>query len=149
MDDEHRLREVDARLRDALRPDDEAARRILARALAAAAHGAARTGDGSMRVAYTRDEHKERGNAVVIGVPSRHARSRPAWAIPVIALMVGVAAAGLWQSRRLPPPHPSAPLAVTGAGSVVVVEHPDGRRWIVGPAPEPRNGGNYVIVLEK
>ena len=32
---------------------------------------------------------------------------------------------------------------------MVVVEHPDGRRWIVGPPPERRAGRNYVIVVQK
>jgi len=43
---------------------------------------------------------------------------------------------------------PTLPLEITGHGSVVVVEHPDGRRWIVGPPPEVRSGGNYVIVVK-
>jgi hypothetical protein len=32
---------------------------------------------------------------------------------------------------------------------MVVVESQDGRRWVVGPPPERRTGGNYVIVVRK
>jgi hypothetical protein len=45
----------------------------------------------------------------------------------------------------VPPAAPS--LAITGRGSFVVVDSEDGRRWVVGPAPDRPAGGNYVIVL--
>jgi hypothetical protein len=40
---------------------------------------------------------------------------------------------------------PSA-LAITGRGSLLVVESADGRRWIVGP-PARAGAGSYVIVV--
>jgi hypothetical protein len=120
MDAESTLHETDARLRAALTPGDVVSQRIVRRALESP------PGRTSRRLRY-------------------------AGALAVLALALGV---GAWQWRR-PAPTPSAstpgsaPLAVTGRGSMVVVEHADGRRWIVGPPPEPRAGGNYVIVLER
>src|SRR6185295_18683867 len=102
------------RVRDALLPDDAVTRRLLEQALAPE------------------------------GVPRRSARRlESAVAITALALILGVTGAIVWQSRRRPSPAAPAPvspysLAVTGTGSIVVVEHPDGRRWIVGPPPERR-----------
>ena len=124
MDDEHTLPEVDARLRAALSPDQAATARIVARALT---YG---------------------------GTPLRRPQLPPrrvlaALALIALAIAVGI---GVWISRRAATVAvaiaPTLPLAITGQGSMVVVERPDGRRWIVGPPPEPRAGGNYVIVLE-
>jgi len=122
MDDEHTLRETDVRVRDALLPNDAVAQRVLGRAFA----------DDS--------------------APRRGARGRRlAVAIAAFALIFSVTGVIIWQSRRPASPSPvsSDSLAVTGTGSIVVVEHPDGRRWIVGPPPQRRAGGNYVIVVEK
>ena len=82
------------------------------------------------------------------GLPRRGApRLRYVGALAALALALSL---GAWQWRRLAPVAIApAPLAITGQGSIVVVEHPDGRRWIVGPPPERRTGGNYVIVLER
>src|SRR5262245_10341501 len=121
MDDEDTLREAAARLRAALSPNEAVSQRIVRHAL-------------------------ESG-----GAPSRASRRLgDAGALAVLALALG---AGAWQWRRrsattvaVPA---AAPLAITGRGSTVVVEHTDGRRWIVGPPPERRPGGNYVIVLER
>ena len=125
MDDEHTLREADARVRDALRPDDAIAQRVLERALA--------------------DDRAPR--------PGARGR-RSAVAIAAFALVFCLAGVISWQSRRAispaaPTPVSSDSLAVTGMGPIVVVEHPDGRRWIVGPPPERRAGGNYVIAVQK
>jgi hypothetical protein len=120
MDDEHTRHDADARLRAALNPGDAVSHRIVTRALKDA--GAPRR--SSRRLQYA-----------------------SAFAAITVVLVVGV-----WRPRRVPPPAvPSAPapLAVTGTGSMVVVEHPDGRRWIVGPPSEPRASGNYVIVVER
>jgi hypothetical protein len=124
MDDEHTLRETDVRVRDALRPDGAVARRVLEHALAT---------DGARR--------------------PRARRRQFAVAAAALALVLSVTGV-IWQSRHAPSPAAPAPvssdsLAVTGTGSIVVVEHPDGRRWIVGPPPERRAGRNYVIVMEK
>jgi len=122
MDDERTLHEVDARLRAALNPDTAVTHRIVARAL---------TGNGAAR--------------------RRSQRLRYVSALIVLALLLGI---GAWQWRRRLAPvavavAPTLPLVISGQGAIVVVEHPDGRRWIVGPPPERRPGGNYVIVLER
>jgi ferric-dicitrate binding protein FerR (iron transport regulator) len=79
--------------------------------------------------------------------PRTPRRLRFVGALAVLAIALGISA---WQWRRPGPVAPvAAPLVVTGRGPFVVVEHQDGRRWIVGPPPEPRAGGNYVIVVEK
>jgi hypothetical protein len=116
MDDEHTLREADARVRAALIPDDAAFRRVVLRALA---NDRARP-PGVHRLSYA-----------VVGATA-------------LALLLGASA---WQWRRTAPATPS--LAVVGRGSIIVVESQDGRRWIVGPPPERRAGGNYVIVVQK
>jgi hypothetical protein len=118
MDDEHTLREADARVRAALVPDDAAARRVVLRALAGDRRG--------------------------LGV-RRH--SYAALGAAILALLLGASA---WQWRRAAPqtlPPPS--LAVVGRGPMIVVESRDGRRWIVGPPPERRTGGNFVIAVQK
>ena len=125
MDDEHTLREADARVRRALWPDDAVARRVLDvldRAIA--------------------DER----------APRRRARGFQSAVVLAAALILCVTGVIVWQSRHAPSapgPASSDSLAVTGTGSMVVVEHPDGRRWIVGPPPERRAGRNYVIVVQK
>jgi len=121
MDDERIQLEADVRVRDALMPDDVATRRVVERALAA---------DGAPA--------------------NRGRRLRLALAVAALALVVGASSFSVWRSRRLPSPAvASAPLALIGTGSMVVVEHPDGRRWMIGPPPERRIGGNYVIAIHK
>ena len=117
MDDEHTPDEVDARVRAALTPDAATTRRIVMRALAGHA--------GSM------------------------SRPRRWWLVVMaaVALALAVGVSG-WQWSRTRQRSPAAPsLAITGRGSFLVVDSQDGRRWVVGPAPERRTGGNYVIVL--
>ena len=118
MDDEHEQREADERVRAALAPDDAASRRVVARALA---------GEG---VATPRGRHFA-GLTIALSVVC-------AAAIAVVVLS---------RSRVVAPARdqPSA-LAITGRGSVLVVESADGRRWIVGP-PARARAGNYVIVV--
>jgi len=119
MDDERTLRETDVRVRAALMPDEAAARQVVDRALA---------GDRP---------------------PRQRARQLPrfTWALTALALIIVSISA--WQWRRAAAATSPASLAVTGRGSIVVVEHQDGRRWVVGPPPERRAGGNYVIVVQK
>jgi len=63
----------------------------------------------------------------------------------MLALIIGVAA---WQGRqRAAEDTRPTSLAITGDGSMLVVESQDGRRWVVGPAPKRRTGGSYVIVV--
>ena len=125
MDDEHTLPEGDARLRAALSPSDAVSHRIARRALEEAG-----------------PPHRQSE------LPSR--RALAALALVALAIAVGI---GAWISRRSAAVAvavaPTLPLAITGRGATIVVEHPDGRRWIVGPPPERRIGGNYVIVLER
>ena len=118
MDDEHTLREADARVRAALVPDEGAARRVVSRALAGD-----RDRPGVRRLSYA-----------AVGTA-------------IVALLLG---AGAWRWRRAAPatiPPPS--LAIVGRGPMIVVESQDGRRWVVGPPPERRTGGNYVIAVQK
>jgi len=63
-----------------------------------------------------------------------------------LALLAG---SGVWQWRRADPPRSPSSLTVTGRGSTVVVENQDGRRWVLGPSPERRAGGNYVIAVQR
>ena len=118
MDNEHTLREADARVRAALRPDDAAQREVVRRALA---------------------DNRERPAGV----------RRLSYAVVWAGALAVLFAAGAWQWRRSTPDTFSPSLAVVGRGSIIVVESHDGRRWVVGPPPERRAGGNYVIVVQK
>ena len=72
-------------------------------------------------------------------------RTRRPW-LAVVAAVALALCVGVWQWRstlRRPP----VPPPITGRGSVLVVDSPDGRRWVVAPAPERGTAGNYVIVL--
>ena len=70
------------------------------------------------------------------------------YAVVIVAALIVVLGAGVWQWRRTTRASAAPPsLAITGHGSILVVDSQDGRRWIVGPAPEHRTGGNYVIVV--
>ena len=78
------------------------------------------------------------------GMPNRQWRRRFATAAALALLLV---LAG-FEWRRSAGRATSPSLTVTSAGSVLVVETQDGRRWIVGPSP-PRRSGNYVIVVRE
>jgi hypothetical protein len=79
--------------------------------------------------------------------PRRPLRRSP-YAVAIAAALTLILGAGGWAWRRAArPPAASPSLAITGHGSILVVDSQDGRRWIVGPAPERRRGGNYVIVV--
>jgi hypothetical protein len=120
MDDEHAQPEVDERVRVALAPDDAASRRVVAQAFADAE-------------VLARRRLPIGGVAVAIAVVC-------AAAIAVVVLSRSQAV-----SPALSQP---AALAITGRGSVLVVESGDGRRWIVGP-PAPATTGSYVIVVPR
>ena len=76
----------------------------------------------------------------------RFARRR--YAIATAAVVVSGLAVGTWRwPGTAPSPWATTSLKVTNRGSLIVVESADGRRWIVGPAPARRTGGNYVIVI--
>lgn len=117
MDDEHTLREVEARVRAALSPDDAVQRRVIVRALA---------------------EDRTRP-------PLTH-RLRYA-ALGLAAALMLLLGAGTWQWRRATLETSSPSLTIIGRGSMVVVESEDGRRWIVGPSPARSTGGSYVIAV--
>jgi anti-sigma-K factor RskA len=117
MDEERGLLEVDARLRAAVAPDVEAARRIAARALA--------------------DDTR----------PTQR-RWRAPLAIAIVAAIVVIAGVAAFQWRRSTAAVPSRSLTITSAGSMLVVESPDGRRWVVGSST-PRRSGNFVMVVSE
>jgi hypothetical protein len=119
MDDESKLPEVDVRIRAALIVDGVASRRVVMRALA----------DDGRRV----KEVRRRPFVVVTSA--------------VLALLLVMSA---WQWRRGARVPVSAPsLSITGEGSLLIVDGQDGRRWVVGPPPQRRTGGNYVIVVRE
>jgi hypothetical protein len=119
MDDERTLLEADARVRAALMTDGAASRRVVMRALA--------------------EDHR----------PSVWMRRVPyAVAAAAAVVMLLVISARPWRRTvAVPPVAPS--LTITGAGSLLVVDSQDGRRWLVGPPPERRTGHNYVIVIPR
>jgi len=115
MDDESRLPEIDALLREAVTPPDAAVDRVVLKALG--------------------DREPPRTGRLWVAVVTAVA----------LVLLLGV---GVWRrariaERRAPPPS----LAITGEGSMLVVESQDGRRWVVGPPPQRRIGGNFVLVV--
>jgi hypothetical protein len=118
MDDEHGQREVDDRVRAALAPDDAASRRVVSRALAGEAVA------GPRRRLFA-------GVTIVLAA--------------VCAAAIGVVVLSRSRAGVAPLNQPSA-LAITGRGSLLVVESADGRRWIVGP-PARAGAGSYVIVV--
>jgi len=119
MDDESKLLEVDARVRAALIVDGVASRRVVMRALA----------DDGRRV--------------------KEVRRRPFIVVTAAALAL-LLVMSAWQWRRGARVPVSAPsLSITGEGSMLIVDGQDGRRWVVGPPPQRRTGGNYVIVVRE
>ena len=118
MDDEHEQREADERVRAAFAPEDAASRRVAARALALAEVPAPR-------------------RRLIAGITVALAVACAAAIAVVVRSRSGAVSPALGQP---------AALAITGRGSVLVVESGDGRRWIVGP-PAPAGTGSYVIVV--
>jgi hypothetical protein len=111
-----------------------------------------READARVRAALTPDDAVPR-RVVLRALGDNHARPAGARRLPyavvgavVLALLLGMSA---WQWRRATPARVSPSFAVVGRGAMVVVESQDGRRWVVGPPPERRTGGNYVIVVRK
>ena len=80
--------------------------------------------------------------------PRPSTRRRMGFAVVTVATVVLLVALTVWQGRKRAGEHtlPTS-LAITDRGSMLVVESQDGRRWIVGPAPERRIGVGYVIVV--
>ena len=116
MDDEPGRLDVDARVREALAPDDSAARLIVAQALAAREDAPPWFRPAIAVVVVVA--------LLVVVAGVWISRSRIAWTT---------------STRELS-------LAISGHGQMVVVERGDGRRWIVGPAPAPRPGGYVIVV---
>jgi hypothetical protein len=156
MDDEHTQREVDTRVRGALSADRVASRRLVMRALAQGGEAVSR--DTRRRLAAV----TAAALALVVGVSTwqwrRTARveEREPF-IPGLArdagrrgatepLPASPASRGMNASPSVRSPDPPS-LAITGRGSLLVVDSQDGRRWVVGAPPARRAGGNYVIVV--
>ena len=147
MDDEHTLRDVDTRVRCALRPDASASRRVVLGALADDHGPVSRAGRRRLAVVVVAALALAAGASVwqwrraartAEREPFRRAATDPLPAEPTSRRMNGSPSVG----------SPDAPsLVITGRGSLLVVDGGDGRRWVVGPAPDRRTGGNYVIVL--
>jgi hypothetical protein len=101
--------------------------------------------DSRVRAALAADPQSTR-HVLEAALANRFERPVPRWhAIVSVAAVILALGAGVWLWQRTAPP-PSS-LTLTGRGQVIVVESQDGRRWIVGPAPPPRAGGHYVIVI--
>jgi hypothetical protein len=117
MDDENKLLDVDRCVRAAVSPPAHVVNRVVARALA----------DNDLQPAHRRHM------TVLAGTGGA-----------LVLLMVLV----VWQGREPADEHtmPTS-LAITEEGSLLVVESHDGRRWIVGPAPDRVIGGGYVLVV--
>lgn len=119
MDDKNGPPEIDRRVRVAVSPPASVVDRVVMRAL-------------------TDDDRS----------PRRWRRLRFAAATAaMLALLIGAAARQGRQRAGVDTPPTS--LAITGEGSLLVVESQDGRRWVVGPAPKRRIGGGYVIVVRQ
>jgi hypothetical protein len=117
MDEEHEQLDPDERVRAALAIDETSTRRVVARALAGAAAAPRRRVFAGVTVVVT------------------------------VICAAAIASVVLSRSRAgvAPANQPSA-LAITGRGSLLVVESAEGRRWIVGP-PARASAGSYVIVV--
>src|SRR5256885_994258 len=116
MDDEPGRLDVDARVREALAPDDSAARLIVAHALAA-----------------REDAPRRFRPAIAVGV-----------VVVLLVVVAGVwrsrsRIASTTSTRELS-------LAISRHRQMVVVERGDGGRWIVGRASAPRPGGYVIVV---
>lgn len=74
-------------------------------------------------------------------------RSRRRVAVVTIATALLIALT-IWQGREHTAEHqiPTS-LAITGDGSLLIVESHDGRRWIVGSVPKRPVGASYLIVV--
>ena len=117
MDDENRLLDVDRRVRAAVSPPASVADRVVTRAL-------------------TDND------------PSWQHRHRRGVAVTTVTTAVLVLALTIWLGReRTGEPSIPTSLAITGKGSLLIVESQDGRRWIVGPVPQRPIGASYVIVI--
>lgn len=117
MDDKNRPHDIDMRIRAAASPPASVVDRVVMRALT----------DNERSL-----QHRRRVRFAAVTAA-------------VLALLIGATA---WKGRqRAGEDGRPTSLAITGEGSVLVVESQDGRRWVVGPAPKRRIGGGYVIVV--
>jgi hypothetical protein len=78
---------------------------------------------------------------------SKTASHRMPFVVLTVAAFALVAVlAGLQWRRGAPAPAlPTVP--IPGGGPLVVIESPDGRRWIVGRSSERPGGGSYAVVI--
>ena len=68
--------------------------------------------------------------------------------VVVVTVATAVLLMAVWRGRERTAEHtvPNS-LAITGEGSLLIVESQDRRRWIVGPVPQRPIGASYVIVV--
>jgi hypothetical protein len=105
--------------------------------------------DDRVRTAFTPDDVRVR-RIVQRALSDDSALRGRGWLLRcgVVAAVLLIALLASVRYRRHEPIATSpASLSVVGRSSTVIVESADGRRWLLGPAPEQRAGGNYVIVL--
>ncbi len=62
-------------------------------------------------------------------------------ALALLAVLVGFQ----WRHAGLAGARPDVP--IPGGGPLVVIESPEGQRWIVGRSPDRPGGGSYVMVI--
>lgn len=92
----------------------------------------------------------ERVLAGALGASRYDARRRTRWTWAGAALATVALSVGLWQWPQLASlPGEPVTLTITGDRARVVVEHRDGRRWIVTPRSDRVTRGSYVIVVER
>jgi hypothetical protein len=123
MNDERKLLDIDSRVRTALQASDEACRRLVAHALA---------GPPGISTRRRRIGLAAAASAALAGL------------VVLVVVLVFVLAGFEWRHSAVP--SMSRSLSVTSAGSLLIVESEDGRRWIVSHW-EPRRSGNYVLVI--
>jgi hypothetical protein len=101
--------------------------------------------DKRMRVAFAPDERTS-ARVVANALAASDARPSLSWRVRSVALtavgLVILLAVFQWRRQAASPA-----LAITGGGTMLVVESQDGRRWIVGHSEARQSGGSYVMVI--
>ena|SRR6185436_9178270 len=85
--------------------------------------------------------------ALALSSPSTPASRRGPLALLTAAALVLVGLVIGLEWRRSPPTPASPIVPIPGGGPLVVIESPEGRRWIVGRVPERAGSSSYVMVI--